>query len=115
VHLDQEGVREEIEAEYRDNAEASSCTVERAEQKRAQYIARMEAVMAELDGIISDPSGYGDLQVRAMNTIIGAIRMCYRIVVDVDVERLEDELEELKEENRMRKAARGELGYEVEG
>jgi hypothetical protein len=33
----------------------------------------------------------------------------------VDVERLEDELEELKEENRMRKAARGELGYDVEG
>ena len=50
-----------------------------------------------------------------MNTLIGAIRMCYRIVVDVDVERLEDELEGLKEENRRRKEARGELGYEVEG
>ena len=84
-------------------------------RKRAEYVERLEALMGELDGIISDPSGYGDLQVRAMNTIIGAVRMCYRIVVDVDVKRLEDELEGLKEENRMRKEARGELGYRVEG
>ena len=69
--------------------------------------------MGELDGVISDPSGYGDLQVRAMNTLIGAIRICYRIVVDV--ESLEVELEGLKEENRLRKEARGELGYEIEG
>ncbi len=65
--------------------------------------------------MISDPSGYGDLQVRAMNALVGAIRMCYRIVVDVDVEGLEVELEGLKEENRLRREARGELGYEVEG
>ena len=69
--------------------------------------------MGELDGVISDPSRYGDLQVRAMNTLIGAIRICYRIVVDV--ESLEVELEGLKEENRLRKEARGELGYEIEG
>ena len=77
-------------------------------RKRAEYVERLEALMGELDGMISDPSGYGDLQVRAMNTLIGAIRMCYRIVVDVDVEGL-------KGENRSRKEARGELGYEVEG
>ena len=40
--------------------------------------------------------------------------MCYRMVVDVDVERLEGELEGLKDENEHMKAARGELGYEVE-
>jgi hypothetical protein len=69
--------------------------------------------MGELAGIISNPSGYGDLQVRAMNALVGAIRMCYKIVVDV--EGLEAELEGLKEENRLRKEDRGELGYEVEG
>ena len=84
-------------------------------RKRAEYVERREVLMGELDGMISDPSGYGDLQVRAMNTLIGAIRMCYRIVVDVDVERLEVELEGLKGKNRSRKEARGELGYEVEG
>ena len=84
-------------------------------RKRAEYVERLEALMGELDGIISDPSGYGDIQVRAMNALVGAIRMCYRIVMDVDVERLEVELEGLKEENRSRKEARGELGYEVEG
>jgi hypothetical protein len=44
------------------------------------------------------------------NTLIGAIRMSYRIVVDVDVVGLEVELEGLKEENRLRKEARGEMG-----
>ena len=65
-------------------------------RKRVEFVGRLEALMGELDGVISDPGGYGDLQVRAMNTLIGAIRMCYRIVVDV--ERLEVELEGLKEE-----------------
>jgi hypothetical protein len=115
VHLDQEGVREEIEAEYRDNAEASSCTVERAEKKRAEYISRMEDVMRGLDAIIADPSGYEEIQVRAVNSLVSAVRMCYRMVVDVEVERLEDELVRLEEENRHMRAARGELGYEVEG
>ena len=84
-------------------------------RKWAEYVERLEALMGELDGVISDPSGYGDLQVRAMNAMVGAIRMCYRMVLDVEVERLEVELEGLKEENRRRKEARGELGYEVEG
>jgi hypothetical protein len=33
----------------------------------------------------------------------------------VDVEGLEDEIERLMEENRRRREARGELGYEIEG
>ena len=50
-----------------------------------------------------------------MNSLVSAVRMCYRMVVDVDVERLEDEFQRLKKENRLRKEARGELGYEIEG
>jgi len=82
-------------------------------RNRLEHIARLEDLMEELNDIISDPSGYGDLQVRAMNTLIGAIRMCYRIVVDV--ERLEHELGRLKEENENRRTARGELGYKLKG
>ncbi len=83
--------------------------------KRAEYIARMEGVMAGLDAIIADPSGYEEIQVRAVNSLVSAVRMCYRMVVDVDVERLEGELERLKGENEHMRAARGELGYRVEG
>jgi len=83
--------------------------------KRAEYIARMEGLMAGLDAIIADPSGVEDIQVRAMNSLVSAVRMCYRMVVDGDVERLEGELERLREEDEQMKAARGELGYEVEG
>ena len=71
--------------------------------------------MAGLDAIIADPSGVEDIQVRAVNSMVSAVRMCYRMVVDVDVERLEVELERLKEENGRAAEARGELGYEVEG
>jgi hypothetical protein len=78
-------------------------------RKRVEFVGRLEALMGELDGVISDPGGYGDLQVRAMNTLIGAIRMCYRIVVDV--ERLEVELEGLKEE----KGGSGRAGIRVRG
>jgi hypothetical protein len=49
-----------------------------------------------------------------MNSLVSAVRMCYRMVVDVDVERLEVELEGLKEENRRAAEARGELGYGFE-
>ncbi len=82
--------------------------------RRAELIARMEGLMAGLDAIIADPSGVEDIQVRAMNSLVSAVRMCYRMVVDVDVERLEVELEGLKEENRRAAEARGELGYGFE-
>ncbi len=53
-----------------------------------------------------------DVKVGAVNSLVSAVRMCYRIVVDV--ERLELELERLMEENRVAEEARGEQGYEVE-
>jgi len=85
-------------------------------RKRARYILRLEGVMRELDRMISDPEGFDEIQVKAMNAMIRAVRMCYRMVRDVDVERLEDELEELKRENKEAKERRGgqELGYEIE-
>ena len=53
-------------------------------------------MIAELDGIISDLEGFERIQLEAMRVLIGAVRMCYRIVKDVDVEGLERELERIK-------------------
>ncbi|MBL7167237.1 hypothetical protein ISS40_01060 [Candidatus Bathyarchaeota archaeon] len=86
------------------------------EAKRAQYLNRLELLIQELDAIIADPEGYEDIQLDAMDTLIKAVRLCYTIVRDVDVELLESELEELKEKSRETQAGRGtrEIGYEVE-
>ena len=85
------------------------------EERRVLYLARLEGLMWELDGIIADPVGFERIQLDAMKVLIRAVRMCYSIVRDVDVEMLEDELEGIKEENRRAEEARGELGYEIEG
>jgi uncharacterized Fe-S cluster-containing radical SAM superfamily protein len=69
--------------------------------------------MGELDGVISDPDGFVRIQLEAMRVLIGTVRMCYRIVKDVSVERLERELEMIREDDREARE-RGELGYTVE-
>ena len=86
------------------------------ETKRAKYLSRLEMLIQELDGIIIDPEGAEYIQVQAMEVLIKAVRQCYHIVRDIDVEMLEDELEEIKERNRRAKEKRGEeeLGYEIE-
>jgi hypothetical protein len=84
-------------------------------RKRGEYLLRLEALKAELDSVTSDPRGVEKVQLRAMDVLVRVVRMCYRMVVDVDVERLEFELETLKEESRRAEEARGELGYRVEG
>ena len=86
------------------------------EAKRAQYLNRLELLIQELDAIIADPEGYEDIQLDAMETLIKAVRLCYTIVRDVDVELLELELEKIKEKRREEQEGRGagELGYTVE-
>jgi hypothetical protein len=86
------------------------------EAKRAKYLNRLEKLIHELDGIIIDPEGIEDIQLQAMNVLIKAVRLCYSIVRDIDVEVLEVELEEIKERNRRAREKRGEedLGYEIE-
>jgi len=83
--------------------------------KRAQYLNRLELLIQELDGIIADPEGFEDIQLQAMDTLIKAVRLCYTIVRDVDVELLENELEKIKERSREAQTGRGdeELGYEL--
>jgi len=68
--------------------------------------------MRRCDGIIADPGGVEDVQVRAMEVLIRAVRVCYRMVGDAEVEELEREVEELKA--REAEAAKGRVDYRIE-
>lgn len=51
-------------------------------KKRRSHIIRLERLMAECDGIVSDPEGFEELQVKAMTVLIRAIKICYELVTD---------------------------------
>ena len=80
------------------------------ERKREEYIGRLEAVMEYCDGVASDPSGYEAIQMRALDVMIRAVRVCYGLVSDLEVGLLEGEVEELK---RREAELRGGLGYSL--
>lgn len=86
------------------------------EERRSRYILRLEALIEELDGIIANSRVSRKLRLRAMEILIKAINTCYGIVSDVEVEALERELEEAKEEEEAALQGEGakELGYEIE-
>jgi len=70
--------------------------------------------MRQCDGIIADPRGVEEIQMRAMEILIKAVRLCYTIVSDVEVEGLEREVETLK--GREEQAAeKGRINYRIEG
>ncbi len=85
-------------------------------RKRENYLRRLEDLIEGLDRIVSDPEGVEQVQLKAMDIMIRAVRMCYHIVRDVDVEMLEDELEALEKENKRGREGAGnqELGYQIE-
>ena len=80
------------------------------EAKRAQYIARLEQLIQQLDRVIANPKTSAKNRLRAMDILIRAITSCYGIVSDVEVEILEKETEEVKTEGEGEK----DLGYEIE-
>jgi len=65
-------------------------------KKRVSYIRRLEKIMKECDKIISDPTGWEDIQLRAMAILMRAIQICYDLVTDEQVEALEEEFERIK-------------------
>jgi len=65
-------------------------------ERRRRYIGRLERLMQECDGIISDPEGYEEIQVKAMAILIRAVVVCYGLVTDEQVEELEEEFAALK-------------------
>ncbi len=75
-----------------------SCRRVRVElaERREEYIGRLEDVMRFCDRVASDPSGVENLQLRALDVMIRAVRVCYGMVGDLEVTLLEGEVEELK-------------------
>lgn len=67
--------------------------------------------MTQCDALIADPAGYEKLQVQAMETLIRAIKVCYGLILDVEVEMLEQEVKELKRREAELNAASSSLGY----
>ena len=65
-------------------------------KKRRGYIERLEQLMKECDMVIADPEKYEDIQVQAMAILIRAIKVCYGLVTDEQVDALEEEFEALK-------------------
>ncbi|MFH2111205.1 MAG: hypothetical protein ABIJ47_08110 [Candidatus Bathyarchaeota archaeon] len=71
-------------------------------ERRLSYIGRLEDVMRVCDRVAADPGGFEEVQMRALDVLIRAVRVCYGLVVDV--EELEAEvaaLERLEREGRL--------------
>jgi len=70
------------------------------EERRNQYIRRLESLVSQLDEILVNPRIPRKQKLRAMDVLIKTIRTCYGIVRDIEVEQLEQELETLKTEGQ---------------
>lgn len=67
------------------------------EEKRAQYLAQLESMIAELNQLLCNSATIRTTRLKAMETMIKALKCCYTIVRDVDIEVLRRDIEKLKE------------------
>ena len=67
-----------------------------ASERRREYVRRLERIMTQCDEIISDPSGFEEIQLQAMAILIRAIVVSYELVSDEQVDELEEELGKIK-------------------
>jgi len=61
--------------------------------------------MKTCDAIVADPETPEDVKVKALAVLIRAVKVCYEIVTDVEVEQIEEKAEEIRralEERRRR-------------
>jgi hypothetical protein len=68
----------------------------RPKAKREEYVARLERIIELCEAVLSDAGAMEDVQFKAADVIIRAIRMSYVIVKEVDVENLERVTAEIK-------------------
>jgi len=80
-------------------------------RKREELVGRLEEVMRVCDRVAADPGGFEEVQLRALDVMIRAVRACYGMVADVEVDGLEGQVEELKAREA---ELRGGPGYSVE-
>lgn len=76
-------------------------------ERMLSYIGRLEDVMRVCDRAAADPCGFEGVQLRALDVLIRAVRVCYGMVVDVEVDELEAEVAALEREGRL-------VGYTIE-
>ena len=68
----------------------------RPKAKREEYVARLERIIELCESVLNDVGSMKDVQLKAADVIIRAIRMSYVIVKEVDVENLERVTAEIK-------------------
>jgi len=66
------------------------------EKKRRDYVQRLENIVSICEAALSDPESVQEVQLKAADVIIRAIRMSYTIVKEVDIENLERQTREIK-------------------
>ena len=64
--------------------------------KRAEYLNQLEEMIRELNELLCNSGTIKSTRLKAMDVMIKALRSCYSIVRDVDIEVIEHEIEELK-------------------
>ena len=86
----------------------------RPKEKREEYVARLERIIELCEAVLNDAGSMEDVQLKAADVIIRAIRMGYTIVREVDVENLERITAEIKAklEERDRESSRKAEGEE---
>jgi len=66
---------------------------------------RLERVMKTCDAMVADTETPEAVKVKALAVLIRAVKVCYEIVTDVEVEQIEEQAEEIRralEERRRR-------------
>jgi len=66
------------------------------DRKRREYLERLEGVIKACESAMGDAGALEEIQLKAMDIIIKAIRLSYVIVREVDIENLELQAEEIK-------------------
>jgi hypothetical protein len=94
--------RGEVDAQGKDSTTIDLETAARRsninpDRKRNEYLEKLELMIRELENMNANPSLIDSKKLKAMDVAIRAVRMCYNIVRDVDVEEIEAELEKIKE------------------
>jgi hypothetical protein len=86
----------------------------RPKEKREEYVARLERIIELCESVLNSQGLMEDIQLKAADVIIRAIRMGYTIVREVDVENLERITAEIKAklEERDRESSRKTEGEE---
>lgn len=81
------------------------------EEKRLEYLDRLDALIQHLDQMIKNKRTPMKHKLKAMGILNTTINNCYRMITDIEIEELEDELQKIEEETTKTKK---DLGYTIQ-